>query len=65
MYPNPSYDTVFFKNLSGATAIKVYDLNMRLVKSESIIANRISIKDLESGLYFVEINGQVERLIKK
>ena len=65
MYPNPSYDIVFFKNLNGATDIKVYDLNMRLVKSESIIANQISIKGLETGLYFMEVNGQVERLIKK
>ena len=65
MYPNPSYDTVFFKNLNGATDIKVYDLNMRLVKSESINANQMSIKNLETGLYFVEVNGQVERLIKK
>ena len=65
MYPNPSYDIVFFKNLNGATDIKVYDLNMRLVKSESIIANQISIKGLETGLYFMEVNGQVKRLIKK
>ena len=65
MYPNPSYDTVFFKNLNGATDIKVYDLNMRLVKSESINANQMSIKNLETGLYFVEVNGQVKRLIKK
>ena len=38
---------------------------MRLVKSESINANQMSIKNLETGLYFVEVNGQVERLIKK
>ena len=65
MYPNPSYDTVFFKNLNGEKLIKIYDINMRLIKSESINENQISIENLDIGLYFVEVNGHVEKLIKK
>ena len=65
MYPNPSSDIVFFKNLNRTTTVKIFDINMRLVKSESINSNQILIKDLNSGVYFVEIDGHVKKLIKR
>ena len=63
MYPNPSSNIVFFKNLNKTTTVKIYDINMRLVKFESINSNQISIEDLNTGVYFVEIEGHVEKLI--
>jgi hypothetical protein len=65
MYPNPSSDIVFFKNLNRTTTVKIFDINMRLVKSESINSNQILVKDLNSGVYFVEIDGHVKKLIKR
>ena len=65
MYPNPSSDIVYFKNLNRTTTVKIYDINMRLVKSESIDSNQILIEDLNTGVYFVEIDGHVEKLIKR
>jgi len=65
MYPNPSSDIVYFKNLNRTTTVKIYDINMRLVKSESINSNQILIEDLNTGVYFVEIDGHVEKLIKR
>ena len=33
--------------------------------SESINSNKILIEDLNTGVYFVEIDGHVEKLIKR
>ena len=65
MYPNPSSDIVFFSNLNRTTTVKIYDINMRLVKSESIDSNQILIEDLNAGIYFVEVDGHVKKLIKR
>ena len=65
MYPNPSSDIVFFSNLNRTTTVKIYDINMRLVKSESIDSNQILVEDLNSGIYFVEVDGHVKKLIKR
>jgi hypothetical protein len=63
MYPNPSSDIVFFRNLNRIATVKIYDINMRLVKSESIDSNQILVEDLNTGVYFVEVEGHVEKLI--
>jgi hypothetical protein len=65
MYPNPSSDIVFFRNLNRTTTVKIYDVNMRLVKSESIDSNQILIEELNTGIYFVEVDGHVKKLIKR
>ena len=41
------------------------ELKEKLVSSFIAFENQISIENLDTGLYFVEVNGHVEKLIKK
>ena len=68
--PNPSVDFVELsgKDLHLINELTVYDLNGTLVKNveQSEISTRISLAELESGMYFLTFNGNAKtvRLIK-
>ncbi len=63
--PNPAHDSVIFHiDSDNFETISIYSSNGNLVKQISVIKNEsvINIKDLKTGLYFVEIeksNGRV------
>lgn len=80
VYPNPSqgnFNLVYQKNNGETIAVKVYDINGRVVKQVQFVANGFiqkSVIDLASpqwasGLYFAEVvsggNKQVFRLLKQ
>ena len=64
LYPNPAKDIIFIKNVSGDTLIKIYDINGRLIRETNTNSNSISISDLNRGFYFINVNGQVKKIIK-
>ena len=64
-YPNPSNNTIRFSNLDTDKLVKIYDINSKNVLSKMTKNSELSISNLNTGLYFVEIEGNFQKLIKK
>ena len=54
-----------FVTLGTKKDIRIFDINGRMVNAHTIESDELSINHLNNGLYFLEINGQVKKLIKK
>lgn len=65
--PNPLSDILHIEiNSSSAGHIKIIDMSGKICMIESFRSNMktINLSSLKSGVYFVEIDGQVERIVK-
>ena len=65
LYPNPAKDVVYLKNVSGIKTIMIRDINGRLISQIKTHLNEFSVGELNQGFYFLEINGQTKKFIKK
>ena len=66
MYPNPVGNQLFFKTQSETiTRIQIYSLQGRLVKTETTNFGKISVEELSSGLYMVQITTSKGIISKK
>lgn len=66
VYPNPSSDVIYFdfKNTLNTTpTIKIMDVNGRVISTQVITNNVISISSLANGMYFYEIQFGSEKSI--
>jgi len=64
-FPNPSTDMIYFSNLDGEKDIRIFDINSKQIFEKTINSNELSIRNLKPGLYFIQVNGQFKKLIKK
>ncbi|MBN9483325.1 MAG: hypothetical protein BGO70_12660 [Bacteroidetes bacterium 43-93] len=59
VYPNPATNDLYI-NVTGANADKAYvsiaDITGRVVKNTIVLQGRVSISDLQNGIYFVRLN---------
>ena len=72
IYPNPCIDDLiieFEEDLALPVAIKIFTIEGKLVEEEAIYENRdqikISLSDLEAGMYVVEINADYLKATSK
>ena len=69
IYPNPaSTDIKITSEMSGQAEINIFDLTGRCVKNIRVsdISNAtINVSDINKGVYFININGKVEKLTIK
>ena len=70
LYPNPAKETVSFKNGDLIKSVDIYETTGRKVKSVKFEGGNISVSDLRSGSYYLEIilkDGTLsyEKLIKE
>ena len=65
LYPNPAKDVVYLKNVPGIKTIIIRDINGRLISQIKTDINEFSVEELNQGFYFLEINGQTKKFIKK
>lgn len=70
LYPNPSKDIVNFKNADKVKSVDIYEAAGRKVKSIKVDGQNISVSDLKSGNYYLEItlkdgSTSFEQLIKE
>lgn len=70
LYPNPANGVVnvsFEKVNSGIDVVELYDISMKLIKSEKVSANQdkvtFSVTDLDRGVYFVLMGSEIKKLI--
>ena len=64
LYPNPT-SNVFYLNTTASCNLKIYDTAGRLVKQMVYATSGVSVSDLKSGLYFVEISTESARTVKR
>ena len=58
--------TEFMVNVNGNANVKIFDMTGRCVKDVNIVDDAVvDIKDLNTGIYFVNVNGKVEKLVVK
>ncbi|UKB80274.1 T9SS type A sorting domain-containing protein [Chryseobacterium sp. MEBOG07] len=70
LYPNPAKTTVNFKNADKIKSIDIYEATGRKVKSVRPDGENISVEDLKTGSYYLEIQlkdgtTSYEKLIKE
>lgn len=64
LYPNPTTGLLNIDAADG-TLVQVYNVTGQLQKQENLQGGQLSIADLEQGVYFVNANKQISRVIKK
>ncbi|MDO5759853.1 MAG: leucine-rich repeat domain-containing protein, partial [Bacteroidota bacterium] len=62
LYPNPAKEEITLKGIRGEE-VRVFDLSGKLVKQETI-NEKLDIRDLESGVYYIQVKGMTSKLIK-
>ena len=55
IYPNPTKDKIYFKDLKNISKVNIYDVQGRLVKTAISKDNYTDLSQLNKGIYFVEI----------
>lgn len=70
IYPNPAREKVYFKNADKIQSVDIYEATGRKVKSADVNDESITVSDLSSGNYYLEIKlkdgtSVFEKLIKK
>ena len=65
IYPNPAKEYVILENDMEGSAFELLDHSGRLLYSQVLKRgeNRIDLKNISSGLYFVRIDSKVQRLV--
>ena len=66
IYPNPASSTINIVSEAEGTA-KIYDMTSRCVKEVKIegVNTTVNIEDLNQGVYFININNSVKKLVVK
>ncbi|PJJ68111.1 T9SS type A sorting domain-containing protein [Chryseobacterium geocarposphaerae] len=70
IYPNPAKETANFKNADNIKSVDIYESTGRKVRTVKVEGGNISISDLRSGSYYLEITQKdgtlsYEKLIKE
>lgn len=55
IYPNPVKDNLFFDTNLDIKNVAVYSMNGQLVKKATLSDNKISVSDLQSGMYILNL----------
>ncbi|WP_417430912.1 reprolysin-like metallopeptidase [Halpernia sp.] len=56
IYPNPTKEILFVKNISSKSAYKIYDLSGKLVSSGVLNNNQVRVSSLTKGIYVITID---------
>ena len=64
LYPNPTNGELYIaskESLDGST-ITIYDISGRLIKSDKLSSNTVNVSSLSSGVYFLNLDVQGQRV---
>lgn len=66
IYPNPASEGFYINGIEHPAQLIIFDFSGRLVLSKQVIeGDFINIRDLSKGIYFVKVNEQTLKLIKR
>jgi hypothetical protein len=64
VYPNPANEWIDFQQLQGTSQLKMFDVNGRLLKNETIFQGvKMDISDLAPGLYLIQLETSASQLV--
>ncbi|QQV01562.1 MULTISPECIES: BspA family leucine-rich repeat surface protein [Chryseobacterium] len=58
IYPNPTSDFIYIKNLKDAESYEILDISGRIIAQEKLVDNKIDIKNLQKGNYILRIKSK-------
>ena len=58
IYPNPTSDFIYVKNLKDAKSYKIFDSSGRLVSQRKLNEDKIDVRNLTEGNYLLEIKSK-------
>ena len=64
LYPNPSRDFITIRSANPITSISLFNMNGQLLSTQTGI-NRIDLRPIENGIYFVQISNDLGTVTKK
>ena len=66
IYPNPvsNFLMIDLNNKNELSIVKIYDIYGQIAIAERITKNKINVSSLNSGIYFISINGLTAGFIK-
>lgn len=62
VYPNP-VSSILNINLTGK--ITIMDINGKVIKTETVINNKVDFSNISNGLYFIKSDSQIIKIIKQ
>ena len=62
VYPNPATDYIMV-NAQNPVSVDIFDMTGRLVLTST--ESKIDVRNLETGVYFVRVNGNATKLVVK
>ena len=65
IYPNPVKNNLFVTKVKDGAKYKIYDSAGRVIKSGVILANKIDLSHLISGVYIIDVDNNGETAQKK
>lgn len=67
IYPNPTAEMLTINGIMRETTVRIYSTNGKLQMTENISStnNTLSVASLSKGIYLLQINTEVIRIIKK
>ena len=55
IFPNPVKDMLYIENFTARSKIQIYDLNGNVILNQPLIENKLNIRQLSAGIYFIRI----------
>ena len=67
IFPNPTADLLHIQGIETPTTVRIFDLQGKICKTFSIneLEHTCNIADIPQGTYYLQINTQIVKLIKK
>jgi len=66
IFPNPVLDSFQIGGITENTLVKIIDTNGRIVLQQMVSPNeQISVGHLSVGMYFVQVNGETVKIVKR
>jgi len=63
IYPNPVIDVLQINNIQGELNVKLYNLQGILLRQTN--QNTLDFSDYKAGIYLLDVNGQIKKIVKK
>lgn len=64
LYPNPSREFITVRSANPITSISLFNMNGQLLSTQTGV-NRIDLRPIENGIYFVQISNDLGTVTKK
>ncbi len=61
-YPNPASEYIMFDNTPEW--IEIYDIAGKRIINKEVTSNQLNIEFIQSGIYFIKIDGKLSRFVK-